>query len=70
MQMIMQMMTMFKDDVQFQSFRKVLDSSMKAGIGTNKNFSGSSNRMKNIVYRNHWLSFIESIKLFGVFLQL
>ena len=31
-----------KDDVQFQSFRKELDSRMKADIGTKK-FSGSSN---------------------------
>ena len=47
-----------KDDVQFQSFRKALDSRMKAGIGTKKYFSRSSNRMKNSYGHQELLAFI------------
>ena len=48
----------FKDEVHFQSFRKALDTRVKAGIGTKKNVTGSSNRMKNSYGHQELLAFI------------
>ena len=42
-----------KDDVQFQSFRKALDSRMKAGIGTKIIFSYGHQELLAFIHRKH-----------------